>query len=46
MYIQTYIHTYVIYAKMVDDVSEGIDNALNLVVNTVERSGNMKKELK
>ena len=31
---------------MADDVSEGIDKALNLVVNTVERSGNMKKELK
>jgi len=34
------------HAKMADDMSEGIDNALNLVVNTVERSGNMKKELK
>jgi DNA anti-recombination protein RmuC len=31
---------------MADDVCQGIDNALNLVVNKVERSGNMKKELK
>jgi hypothetical protein len=31
---------------MADDVSEGIENALNIIVNTKERSGNMKKELK
>jgi hypothetical protein len=31
---------------MADDVSEGIENALNIIVNTTERSGNMKKELK
>ena len=33
-------------AKMADDVHEGIENALNTIVNTTERSGNMKKELK
>ena len=33
-------------AKMADEVGEGIENALNLVVVTTERSGNMKKELK
>jgi len=31
---------------MVDDLDEGIENALNLVVLKTERSGNMKKDLK
>jgi ribosomal protein L7Ae-like RNA K-turn-binding protein len=31
---------------MADEVSEDIENALNLLVSTVERSGNMKKGLK
>jgi hypothetical protein len=31
---------------MADEVEEGIENALNLVVLTTERSGNMKKDLK
>jgi len=31
---------------MADEVGEGIENGLNLVVTTTERSGNMKKELK
>ena len=31
---------------MADDVSEGIENALNITLSTAERSGNMKKELK
>ena len=31
---------------MADEVEDGIENALNLVVITTERSGNMKKELK
>jgi len=31
---------------MADDVSEGTENALNIIVSTAERSGNMKKELK
>ena len=31
---------------MADDVSEGIENALKIIVSTAERSGNMKKELK
>ena len=30
---------------MTEDVCEGIENALNIIVSTVERSGNMKKEL-
>ena len=32
--------------KMADDVSQQIENALNLIVNTTDKSGNMKKELK
>jgi len=36
------VHTY----KMAEVVDEGIENALNLVVLTTERSGNMKKKLK
>jgi len=31
---------------MADEVDEGIENALNLVVLPTERSGNMKKDLK
>jgi len=31
---------------MADDVREEIENALNMVATTTERSGNMKKELK
>jgi TolA-binding protein len=31
---------------MADDVCEGIENFLNIIVNTTEQSGNMKKELK
>jgi len=54
-YMQTYIHSYIhIYihtymgtcGKMADEVSEGIENALNTIASTTERSGNMKKELK
>jgi hypothetical protein len=32
--------------KMADDVYEGIENALNVIVSTTGSSGNMKKELK
>jgi outer membrane biogenesis lipoprotein LolB len=32
--------------KMADDVHEEIENALNTIATTTERSGNMKKELK
>jgi hypothetical protein len=32
--------------KMADDMDVGIENALDLVVLTIERSGNMKKDLK
>ena len=31
---------------MADDVSQQIVNALNLIVNTMDKSGNMEKELK
>ena len=31
---------------MAEDECEGIENALNLIVCTADRSGNMKKELK
>jgi hypothetical protein len=31
---------------MADEVSDGIEDALNLIVNTTEQSGNMKKGLK
>jgi len=52
-YIHTYIHTHThththiyiyiyIHAKMAEDVYDGIENALNLIVCTAERSGNMK----
>jgi len=33
-------------AKLADDVIEGIENALNVIVSTTGSSGNMKKELK
>ena len=44
--IHTYIHTYMDDAKMADDVKEGVENALNVIVSTTGSSGNMKKELK
>jgi hypothetical protein len=31
---------------MADDVNEGIENALNVIVSTTGSNGNMKKELK
>jgi hypothetical protein len=31
---------------MADDVCEGIENVLNIIVSITDRSGNMKKELK
>jgi len=31
---------------MVEDLNEGIENALNVIVSTTGSSGNMKKELK
>ena len=33
-------------AKMADDVSQQIENALNMIVNFTDKSGNLKKELK
>jgi hypothetical protein len=49
MYIYTYTHTHTYIhtyrAKMVDGVSDQIENALNLIVNMTEQSGNMKKGL-
>ena len=41
-----YIHTYIIHAKMADEVSDQIANALSLIVNMTEQSGNMKEVLK
>jgi hypothetical protein len=35
-----------VQGKMADEVWEGIENALNTIVTTTERSGNVKKELK
>jgi len=35
-----------IHAKMADDVNEGIEKSLNVIVSTTGSSGNMKKELK
>jgi len=55
IYIYKYIHRNVhslkyaykqMEAKMADDVYEGIENALNLIVSTTGRCGNMKKVLK
>jgi hypothetical protein len=37
-----YVHTYII-VKMADEVSDQIEDALNLIVSTTEQSGNMKK---
>ena len=34
-----------IRAKMADDVSHQIENALNTIVNITDRRGNMKKEI-
>ena len=31
---------------MADDVKEGVENALNVIVSTTGSNGNMKKELK
>jgi hypothetical protein len=31
---------------MADEESQGIDNALNIIVSTTERNGNIKKEWK
>jgi len=31
---------------MADEVCQQIENAQNMIVNTMDRSGNMKKELK
>jgi len=43
-YIHTYIHT---YGKMADgEVARSIEEALNEIVKTTDKSGNMTKELK
>jgi hypothetical protein len=42
-HIKKYIHTYAIHAKMAEEVDEGIENALNLVVLKTEIIGNMKE---
>ena len=33
-------------SKMADDLNEGIENALNVIVSTTGSSGNMNKEMK
>ena len=40
------LHTYTENDKMADDVNEGTEKALNVIVSTMGSSGNMKKELK
>jgi len=45
MKVYTHTHTQIV-AKMADDVNEGIENALNVIVSTTGSSRNMKKELK
>ena len=45
MKVYTHTHTQIV-AKMADDVNEGIENALNVIVSTTGSSGYMKKELK
>jgi len=48
-HIYTCIHTYIYAgyrAKMADDVNEGIENALNVIVSTIGNSGNMKNVFK
>jgi len=44
IHTHTYIHIYEV--KMADDVSQRIEDALNLIVNITDKSWNMKKELK
>jgi len=44
--IHTYIHTYIIHSKKAAEVSVEIDDALNLIENTTDQSGYMKKKLK
>ena len=47
MYMYVVILRYLIgYAKMAEDVYEGVENALNVIVSTTGSSGNMKRELK
>jgi len=46
-YLSTYLHAYIPGdAKMAGDVNGRIEDALNLIVSTAERCGNMKKEFK
>ena len=44
MKVYTHTHTQIV-AKMADDVNEGIENALNVIVSTTGSSGNMKKRI-
>jgi len=39
-------YAWIYEAKIADDVNEGIENALNIIVSTTGSSGNIKKELK
>ena len=42
----THTHTHQEEAKMADDVSLQIENALNSIINMMDKSGNLKKELR
>ena len=42
--IHTYIYTYMATSKMAEDAEDEVENALNLVVCTVEQSSNMRKK--
>ena len=41
-----HIHTYMERVKMADSEQDEIENALNTIASSTERSTNMKKELK
>ena len=43
IYMRIYIGMYMILSQDAEEVVEGIQNALNLVMITTERKGNMKE---
>ena len=45
-YMHTYIHIRYKEDKMADELKQGIDDALDKIVNTTDQSGNMRKDLK
>ena len=40
------VHPTEVIAKMAEDVNDGVERALNVIVCTTESSGTMKEELK